>query len=64
MIESILPRVEEVLEQFKAAEKHAPEELLPIYRTYTAHEQALADFLSAEQNQQDGMPALRQYLGR
>ena len=49
-----------LLEKFKAAEAHAPRELLPVYQTFTAHELVLADYLRLEQ---DGSARAQYKLG-
>ena len=62
MIDGVLPIVDAALAQIIEAEQHAPEALRDIYRTYTAHEQALADCLRLEKEGKDGSGALTQYL--
>ena len=62
MIEDILPIIEDALTRFIDAEQHAPSNLQGIYKTYTAHEQALADFLYLERDGKDGTRILRDYL--
>lgn len=56
------PIVQEALEEFKAAEAHAPEELLEVYQMYTAHEQALSDYLRLEREGTNGEHVLRNYI--
>jgi hypothetical protein len=52
------------VEKLKVAEAHAPKELLEVYQTYTAHEQALADYLRLEQDGKGGAPVLENYIER
>jgi hypothetical protein len=52
------------VEKLKAAEAHAPKELLEVYQTYTAHEQALADYLRLERDGKGGAHVLENYFER
>jgi hypothetical protein len=64
LLESAIPIVQEALEKIKAAEAHAPKELLEVYQTYTAHEQALADYLRLERDGKGGAHVLENYIER
>ena len=61
-VESILPTVEQALATMKEAHAFAPSELLTVYETYTAHEQALLDYLSKERRGEKGEHELTGYL--
>ncbi|MDG2278417.1 MAG: hypothetical protein P8L31_10705, partial [Pseudomonadales bacterium] len=62
LVQASLPIVEAALKIMKQAEEHAPNELLSVYGTYRAHEQALADYLHAQQNGAPGDHFLFSYL--
>ena len=64
LLEGALPVVEDALATLKAAEAHAPKDLLEVYQTYTAHEQALADYLRLERDGKDGAHVLENYINR
>ncbi len=59
-----LPVVEKALARMKDAEAGAPEALLEVYETYSAHEQALADFMHQELEGNAGAHVLERYLER
>ena len=63
-LQSALPVVEQALAMMQKAEADAPENLLAVYQTYTAHEQALADYLRLERVGEDGTRVLEAYLQR
>ena len=46
------------------AEEHAPEQLMEVYQTFTAHEQALSDYLKLAREGQDGAHVLEDYINR
>jgi hypothetical protein len=62
LLEGATPIVQEALEELKTAEAHAPKELLEVYQTYTAHEQALADYLRLEREGKSGQHVLKNYI--
>ena len=62
LLKAVMPIVEEALIRLKAAEKDAPTELETVYRHFTAHEQALADFFTRELSGEDGTSILKNYL--
>ncbi len=62
MLDMAEPIIDEALVRFKAAEATAPLDLKPVYEHYTAHEQALADFIKRERDGLDGNPILQKYL--
>ena len=64
LLEGVTPIVQAAVEKFKAAEAHAPKELLEVYQTYTAHEQALADYLRLERDGKGGAHVLENYIER
>jgi hypothetical protein len=64
LLEGVTPIVQAAVEKFKAAEAHAPKELLPVYQTFTAHELVLADYLRLEQDGQGGAHLLENYIER
>ncbi|MGI9328943.1 MAG: hypothetical protein ACR2PZ_27245 [Pseudomonadales bacterium] len=64
VIDFAIPIVDEALTTFKAAEQQAPSELLGVYRMYTAHEQALAEYFRLERDGSDGTHVLEKYLDR
>jgi hypothetical protein len=64
LLEGATPIVQEALEKFKAAESHAPKDLLEVYQTYTAHEQALTDYLRLEREGKGGAHVLENYIER
>ncbi|MFP6806732.1 MAG: hypothetical protein VB957_06065 [Pseudomonadales bacterium] len=63
-LEGATPIVEQALEELKAAEAQAPKALLEVYQTYTAHEQALADYLRLERDGNGGAHVLENYIER
>jgi hypothetical protein len=64
LLDTALPIVEEALATLRAAEAHAPKDLLEVYQTFTAHEQALADYLRLERDGKDGAQVLENYINR
>ena len=46
----------------KQAHDYAPRDLLAVYETFTAHEQALLDYLELEQRGENGDQVLKEYL--
>ena len=64
LLEGAIPVVEEALTVFKAAEAQAPEALLEVYQTFTAHEQALADYLRLAKGGEDGAHLLEEYINQ
>ena len=64
LLEGVTPIVQKAVEKFKAAEAHAPKELLKVYQTFTAHEQVLADYLRLEQDGKGGAHVLENYIER
>ena len=62
MLNLATPIVTEAIKKFQAAEAAAPAELAAVYQHFTAHEQALADFLACELAGGDGDPILQGYL--
>jgi hypothetical protein len=64
LLDSAMPIVEDALATLKAAEADAPENLLEIYQTYTAHEQALADYMQLERDGRDGAHVLEDFINR
>lgn len=61
-IDQAVPFLERATQTLKAAEQHAPPELISVYETYTAHEQALVDFLLLEREGKSGSPVAQAYL--
>ena len=64
LLAGVTPIVQAAVEKFKAAEAHAPRELLPVYQTFTAHELVLADYLRLEQDGKGGAHLLENYIER
>jgi hypothetical protein len=64
LLDSAIPVVEAAVAVFKTAEANAPDDLLEVYQTYTAHEQALADYMLLERDGQDGARVLQDYISR
>ena len=62
MVEATLQIVTKALAHMRAQEQHAPADLLTVYQTYTAHEQALADYLNNEKRGQSSTAPLETYL--
>ncbi|MEE3278666.1 MAG: hypothetical protein VX211_02650 [Pseudomonadota bacterium] len=62
LLKAVMPIVEEALIRLRAAENDAPAGLETVYRHFTAHEQALADFFTRELNGEDGTSILKNYL--
>ncbi|MEE2782608.1 MAG: hypothetical protein VYE04_04585 [Pseudomonadota bacterium] len=56
------PIVEQALAIMKQAHDYAPRDLLAVYETFTAHEQALLDYLELEQRGENGDQVLKEYL--
>ncbi len=61
-LRSSLSVIEPALTMMRNAETHAPEHLRAVYQTYTAHEQALLDYVHAELQGQSGEGYLTGYL--
>lgn len=61
-IDQAVPFLERATQTLKAAEQHAPPELVSVYETYTAHERALVDFLLLEREGKSGRPVAQAYL--
>ena len=64
LLDSAIPVVDAALELMRAAEAQAPEELLQVYQTFTAHEQALADYMRLEQQGKEGGHILEGFIRR
>ena len=64
LLAGVTPIVQAAVEKFKAAEAHAPRELLPVYQAFTAHELVLADYLRLEQDGKGGAHVLENYIKR
>lgn len=64
LLDGAIPIVESAVEKLKAAEAHAPEDLLEVYQIFTAHEQALADCLRLERDGKGGAHVLEDYINR
>jgi hypothetical protein len=62
LVETILPIISGAIATFREAETHAPQHLREVYELFTAHEQALLDYLHAERDGQDGSSRLRAFL--
>jgi len=62
LLDAATPIVLKAVNTLKSAEAHAPRELLEVYQTYTAHEQALADYLRLERDGESGVHVLESFI--
>ena len=62
LLDGVLPVVQAAVTAMRAAETDAPEELLEVYQTFTAHEQALLDFMLLEREGKSGAHLLESYI--
>ncbi len=63
MLKSIQPYINDAVERMRAAEAEAPASMASIYQRFTAHEQALADFITLELRGEESSAPAREYLG-
>ena len=63
MLESLQPYINDAVERMRAAEAKAPASLASVYARFTAHEQALADFITLELRGEESSAPAREYLG-
>lgn len=63
MLTKLGPYIDDAVDRMRAAEAEAPPEMASVYARFTAHEQALADFITLELGGEESTAPLRAYLG-
>ena len=64
LLASATPFIQAAADRMKAAETHAPKALSDVYQVFTAHEQALVDYMQLESTSADGADVLRAFINR